>query len=228
MISKNGWTPFATNLEEVGGVKTIVDKPISRNLWTIMREFNVLPTDPRFQALTEDQVGFIMKNMEKDAEIRTMIARGQDPNSHFKDAETEWWDVSIDKFDPKGKLDISDEEIYAQVEALTSEDDRKKLQDISEGNEEWAEYLEEEGNERDRITTESIIQEKLRQAQEDARRMTSAGESNWGKARMSEEEEERSDDFKPMTQEGIEEAYKLFEGEEEETTNDLGPDDSWI
>lgn len=191
-----------------------------------MKEFKVLPTNPDFQALTSHQVEFIMANMETDAEIQKLIAQGKDPSNFIKDSDSSWWEDSVEEFDPKGGLDISDEEISRQVEELTSIEDRKRLEKISEDNQEWSDYLETEGNDRDQMTTENTIQEKLRKAQEDAQRLASAGQSQWGKVSISDEEKEHAQDMEPMTQESIEEAYRLFEGEEEVTSN--GPDDEWI
>lgn len=196
-----------------------------------MKEFNILPTNPDFQALTSDQVGFIMANMKKDAEIRELLAKGYDPEEHIKDTDESWWNEPLEDFNPKGLLDIPDEEIAKQVEALTSEEDRRKLAGIIEGSEDWADYMENEGNENEQATTESVIQENLRKAQEEAQRLTSAGQDNWGKVSISEEEKEKSEEFEPMTQESVEEAYRIFEGEEEFDENHAGedgPDTGWI
>lgn len=195
-----------------------------------MKEFKILPTNPDFQALTDDQVGFIMENMNQDSEIQALINKGHDPSKHISDEDDSWWEESVEDFNPKGNLDVSDDEIAAQVEALTTEEDRQKLAQIIEGNDEWAEYLEEEGNEQEQLTIENVIQENLRKAKEDAQRMSAEGKDDWGKASMSIEEENSAEDFEPMTQEGIEEAFKIFEGEEDEAEieEDTGPDSDWI
>ena len=208
-------------------METLVKTNTSRNMWTIMKEFKVLPTNPDFQALTDDQVGFIIGNMNKDAEIAALIAKGIDPDSQVTDSDTTWWDTPIDEFDPKGNLDIDESDIAKQLEELTSEDDRRKLAKISEGNQEWADYLEEEGNANEMLSTEHIIQENLRKAMDEAKMLESTGTSNWGKPRVSEEEEKKAAEFEPLTQEGIEEAFKLFEGQED-VEEDTGPDSDWI
>lgn len=208
-------------------MKSIAKRPLSRNLWAIMKEFKILPTNPDFQALTEMQVGFIMENMSIDAEYREMIAKGQNPDEHFKDSDDSWWETPIDEFDPKGVIDIPDEEIQKQIDAFTPEEDRAKLKDIYEGSKEWSEYMEEEGSDIREQTVEGVIQENLRKAMAEAKRLRGAGKSKQGQPSFTQEEKQAADKFEPMTQEGIEEAYKLFEGEEMFEEGN-GPDDGWI
>ncbi|MGI4453339.1 hypothetical protein ACR2VR_26815, partial [Klebsiella pneumoniae] len=47
-------------------MESIVKQPLSRNLWAIMKEFNVLPTEQRFKDLDDYQIEFIIGNMNRD------------------------------------------------------------------------------------------------------------------------------------------------------------------
>jgi len=192
-----------------------------------MKKFKVLPSNKDFQNLTEHQVGWIMKNMEYDADIKKVLAKGGDPSTFYKDSDDSWYDQPIDEFDPKDGVNISEEEIQKQVEDLTSDEEKQKLADKRKATEEWSDYLEEGGREDLDMTTEGIIQENLRKAREEAERLENAGKSKRGKPSLKREEEEASKNFEPMTQESIQEAYDLFKGEEDEEDNS-GPDDDWI
>lgn len=226
MISKNGWIPFDTSIRKVGGMESLIEANISRNLWAIMKEFKVLPTNPDFQRLTRDQVEYIISNMNKDAEIFSMISKGLDPEKQVTDKDTSWWETPIEEFDPKGDLDVDMEDIARQVEELTSVEDRKRLAKMTEGNQEWVEYLEKEGNKNEQTSIEGHIQKQLEIAKKEAKMLRDSGINNWGKQTTTVEEKKRAEDFEPITQDSVEEAFKLFEGED--VIEDTGPDSDWI
>ncbi|MDT9683383.1 hypothetical protein RND61_15060 [Streptomyces sp. TRM76323] len=70
-------------------------------MWTIMKKFNVLPTDPRFKALTESQISFIFANIVNDNEDIKRAKQGLDPLA-FEDVaydSTFDYDGDVDDFE---------------------------------------------------------------------------------------------------------------------------------
>lgn len=215
-------------------MKELVKTPTSRNLWTIMKEFNTLPTNPDFQKLTEDQVEFIMYNLDLDAEQRKMAMEGINPNEHFSDSDDSWWNDSHEEFNPLEATELTEDEIADKVTAMTTAEDLHRLEESRRENEDWANYLEEQGIDEKETYTSHTVQSRLDSVYEEARRLEQSGKSNWGKKQITEEEEQNkhlSETSGELTSEGIDEAIRLFEGEsldnfEEEFEE--GPDDGWI
>lgn len=107
-ILTSGQVDFADDLDKVGGTKSLAREPYARNLWAIMSKFNVLPTDKRFQDLTEMQVSLLIEEMNIDSQF----ARGKDPLSD---------DYTYDEtFDENYELpsDEEQESVAAQLEAM--------------------------------------------------------------------------------------------------------------
>lgn len=107
-ILTSGQVDFADDLDKVGGTKSLAREPYARNLWAIMSKFNVLPTDKRFQDLTEMQVSLLIEEMNIDSQF----ARGKDPLSD---------DYAYDEtFDEDYELpsDEEQESVAAQLEAM--------------------------------------------------------------------------------------------------------------
>lgn len=187
-----------------------------------MREFKVLPTDPTFQALTGDQVEFIMANMEEDNNLRELAAKGYDPDSYYEDVEDSWWDTPIDEFNPLGLLEITPEEIQAQIDAITSEEDKRAREEAMGETMEWADHLENVGNDQEEQTVRQVIKERIREAQEDAAKRSGGNVRPKSESPVAREEQE------PIYEEiesieSMEEAIKIFENEDS-----FGPDGDWI
>ena len=107
-ILTSGQVDFADDLDKVGGTKSLAREPYARNLWAIMSKFNVLPTDKRFQDLTEMQVSLLIEEMNIDSQF----ARGKDPLSD---------DYAYDEtFDENYELpsDEEQEDVAAQLEDM--------------------------------------------------------------------------------------------------------------
>ena len=77
----------------------------SRNLWTVMKKFNVLPSDPAFQNLTDSHIAYIISNMLIDNREEELIRKGIDPSTHVDDDSFEW----------EGELKLPDEEEAKQI-----------------------------------------------------------------------------------------------------------------
>ena len=107
-ILTSGQVDFADDLDKVGGTKSLAREPYARNLWAIMSKFNVLPTDKRFQDLTEMQVSLLIEEMNIDSQF----ARGKDPLSD---------DYAYDEtFDENYELPSEEEQesVAAQLESM--------------------------------------------------------------------------------------------------------------
>lgn len=92
MMSLRGWRRFEDNVRKVGGFSRLVKSNYARNLWHILDKFQVLPTDPRFYNLTEDQVSFILASMVED-------------NKELQGVQN---DVVDEDFDYEGELNLDD------------------------------------------------------------------------------------------------------------------------
>ena len=119
-ILTSGQVDFADDLDKVGGTKSLAREPYARNLWAIMSKFNVLPTDKRFQDLTEMQVSLLIEEMNIDSQF----ARGKDPLSD---------DYAYDEtFDENYELpsDEEQESVAAQLESMRP-DKLKQTMDVN-------------------------------------------------------------------------------------------------
>lgn len=68
-----------------------------------MKEFKVLPTDPRYQDLTQDQIGFILTQMLLDKEAQSEASTKKPPVSDVEyegsDPDTEQESYADNEFD---------------------------------------------------------------------------------------------------------------------------------
>ena len=122
-ILTSGQVDFADDLDKVGGTKSLAREPYARNLWAIMSKFSVLPTDKRFQDLTEMQVSLLIEEMNIDSQF----ARGKDPLSD---------DYTYDEtFDEDYELPSDEEQksVAAQLEAMRP-DKLKQSMDVKVDN----------------------------------------------------------------------------------------------
>lgn len=106
----------------MGGLKRLVSRPVARNYWYIMKTFNVLPTDPRLQAMTQEQIDFILYNVMRDAKEAAAAQKGYYIDADYADDDESYeseifnrtddnWEIMREGQDPK--------EIYEQVKAKT-------------------------------------------------------------------------------------------------------------
>ena len=122
-ILTSGQVDFADDLDKVGGTKSLAREPYARNLWAIMSKFNVLPTDKRFQDLTEMQVSLLIEEMNIDSQF----ARGKDPLS-----DDYTYDETFDE-DYELPSDEEQESVAAQLEAMRP-DKLKQSMDVKVDN----------------------------------------------------------------------------------------------
>lgn len=125
----------------------LVKTNYGRNMWRIMKEFNVLPTDPRFQALTTNQLDYIINSMVEDSKEIEKASKGI--NSEVT--------ASDDNFDLDSDMNLPDEEAEAdlinQVEEQLRKDEEQltHLRDTVGLTEEQVQKLEALGTYRERV-----------------------------------------------------------------------------
>lgn len=122
-IILTGYNPFADptdinqhrSVAEIGGIDQLVKTNQGRNMWAIMKQFNVLPTDKRLQEMNKEQISFVILSMNEDNKELDRARRGVTLDSDYADKEfdkevaqaTGDWKIMKDGQDP--------EEIYKQV-----------------------------------------------------------------------------------------------------------------
>lgn len=125
----------------------LVKTNYGRNMWRIMKEFNVLPTDPRFQALTTNQLDYIINSMVEDSKEIEKASKGI--NSEVT--------ASDDNFDLDSDMNLPDGEAEAdlinQVEEQLRKDEEQltHLRDTVGLTEEQVQKLEALGTYRERV-----------------------------------------------------------------------------
>src|SRR5699024_11605548 len=104
-----------------------------RNMWFLMKSFNVLPTNEDFRELTDDQIDMMILSVNEDNIERERASKGLSVDSDHYDESFEdevWtrdvgdWEVVKEGHDP--------DDIANQIEALTKEEDLKNLSSRSE------------------------------------------------------------------------------------------------
>jgi len=132
----SGQTDFQDDLEktvkDAGGLHTIVRSNYGRNIWRVMKELHVLPTDPSFQNLSSEQLDFIVASIDQDNKELKRAQEGREEDSFVYDDEFEW----EEEMDYGGKRDDS-EDIQKFLEAAKKKDedyerlieDRESLKD---------------------------------------------------------------------------------------------------
>lgn len=195
-------------------------------MWGIMKQFNVLPTDPRFRELTKEQIDFILYSKELDIKEQDRARRGMALDAEFEDYEAdEWWNASHEDFKAL-KDDHDEEDIARQVNALTSEEDRKiiqqKLKDYAEFDASVADghkTFEEEA-------ISAVLNDNLTKLFADAKKLEEQGVNKWGDKTDLEIAEEKVDiELGKMDSKTITSAIELFHGIEEEVVHPNQDDD---
>lgn len=124
-----------------------------------MREFKVLPTDPRFQELTSEQIAFILSNMEEDIIQREKaFNKNKGDDESFKDPDTSWYEDEFTDID----YDIDYDKMEESVERIENEEAKKKREQINE--------MLDEGNNTEKLQeTELTVQNNIQKALEEAK-----------------------------------------------------------
>lgn len=120
-------------------MQALVKRPLSRNMWAIMREFKVLPTDPNFKNLDSYQIQFIIESMNLDA--REMERRSKGYDSTVEDDDTSWYDESQEEFEPVPDF-LDAEDLAKQAYDRLSESERIKMTERAEAEEDDEEAIE--------------------------------------------------------------------------------------
>lgn len=192
-----------------------------RNLWLIMKTFNVLPTNPDFRALSDDQVELLLYSIEEDYREAELARKGLSADSDYYDSSFEeevWnkdvgdWEVLKDGHDP--------DDIARQVEELTKEEDRINLMSKFDSLDEYNAYLEAGGKTARESEVEQYIDKQIRAAQEKARNIEVAKRANGGKVLVDDKDlteiSEKSDGIDDLDKGAIEKAIKLFNDEDDD------------
>ena len=109
-------------------MESLVKTPYARNMWAIMKEFKVLPTEKRFQDLTYEQMDFIIASMNRDSWLEYQASKGQQHMDNLvEDDDTSWWDTSHDEFDPVPDF-LDAEDLAKQVEDKMSDLEKEQRQ----------------------------------------------------------------------------------------------------
>lgn len=176
MISSSGLTTFAFEVDKLGGLKKLARTPYMRNLWAILKEFSVLPTNEDFRALTDAQINLMIHSMNEDHRLMELARKGISPESEHYDSDFEedvWnrevgdWEVLREGHDP--------DEIARQVEKLTKEEDARNLAMKFDSLEDYNKFLEEGGKTTKETEVEQHMNRQLEAAYEKARRLEALG-----------------------------------------------------
>ena len=100
--------PFATILEETP-IKELAETPLAKFEYWIQDKFNVLPTDPRFTDLTEEQLDLLYAHRQREnAPDRNPAYTDSDYDREEADAEG----YNAQEAKGEGRLPIQDFESY--------------------------------------------------------------------------------------------------------------------
>lgn len=157
-------------------MKRLARTPYMRNLWLIMKTFNVLPTNKDFRELSDDQIDMMIYSFKEDAREAELARKGLTVESEHFDAsfEEEVWNADVGKWEVL-KEGHDPNEIAKQVEMLTRKEDLKNLAGKFDSLEEYNKYLEEGGKPAREIDVERHIDKQIALAMEKARQLEAVG-----------------------------------------------------
>ncbi|AII28080.1 tail assembly chaperone [Bacillus phage Bobb] len=188
-----------------------------RNLWAIMKTFNVLPTDPNFLALTDHQIHFMIMSMNEDAREMELARKGLTVDSEHYDTnfEDEVWNREVGDWDVlKDGHDADD--IAKQVEKLTKQEDMKNLDSKFDGLDEYNQYREDGGQTVKETEVEQYMNKRLQEALDKAKDIEAAG----GKGKLVDDrkiiEGKQADSTAALNKEVMDKSIALFNGDEDD------------
>ncbi|UPI12085.1 hypothetical protein [Bacillus phage SBSphiJ6] len=157
-------------------MKRLARTPYMRNLWLIMKTFNVLPTNKDFRELSDDQIDMMIYSFKEDAREAELARKGLTVESEHFDAsfEEEVWNADVGKWEVL-KEGHDPNEIAKQVEMLTRKEDLKNLAGKFDSLEEYNKYLEEGGKPAREMDVERHIDKQIALAMEKARQLEAVG-----------------------------------------------------
>lgn len=110
-------------------MQSLVKENYARNMWAIMKEFKVLPTEERFQKLDFYQIAFIIESMNRDNWLEYQASKGQQHMDNLvEDDDSSWWDTPHDEFDPVPDF-LDAEDLAKQVEDRMTDLEKQKRDD---------------------------------------------------------------------------------------------------
>lgn len=108
----------------------LVRTSYGKNLFLVMKMFNVLPSEQRWKDLDDDQLSFLLHSVIEERQEAERHSRGVELDGEAAyDEDFEW---ESEDFNPL-RDDDSEEDIYSQLQELMSDED-KKSQNIRLGN----------------------------------------------------------------------------------------------
>lgn len=186
-----------------------------------MKKFNVLPTEERWKTMTNDQIEWILYNMEKDVEMEERARKGKALDADYEDYDGSWYETSHEEFNPV-RDGHDEEEIARKLAEITTEEDMARLKARWEASQEVDDIRANGGTTIEEDTINELIANKLQKAIEEAKRIEAHGGDKWGeKTPIELEEEQASQQFKAkLEQDDIQDAIALFEGNTELPSQD--------
>ncbi|AUM58862.1 hypothetical protein BCP01_060 [Bacillus phage BCP01] len=185
-----------------------------RNLWTLMKTFNVLPTNEDFRKLSHVQIDLMIYSMEEDYRQAELARKGlQVDSEHYDNSfEEEVWSKEVGEWDVL-KEGHDAEKIAKQVEALTRAEDLKNLGTKFEGLDEYNAHLEAGGKTARETAVEQTINKNLADAYEKAQRIAKAGKNTLvDDAYIAGESEENTD----LDKEAMDKAIRMFNQQDDD------------
>jgi hypothetical protein len=217
LTSSVGWKTFAFSLDKLGGLKRLARTNYMRNLWAVMKEFNVLPTSEDFRALSDSQIDMIIYSMIEDNRQMELARRGvKEDGNYFDDAfeEEVWnkapgeWDVLKEGHDP--------DDIARQIEELTKEEDRRNLMSKFDSLDEYNAFRAAGGQTSRESEISDYIDRQIKAAQEKAR-MLSSGAVSSEKVLVDDNALAREKSAEPgLNKKAMEDAIKLFTSDDDD------------
>lgn len=153
----------------------LVKEPYARNLWLIMDKFKVLPTNPDFMALTENQIGFVLENMVYDANEKNRAQQARKGATFYEDQDTSWVDEDIKDFNPlRDEEDL--EAIQEHINNSSTKEDYEQARARYQSVDEWNEFVESGGKHAEDLEKERYKQEQLAKLFGEAQQLTEDSE----------------------------------------------------
>lgn len=171
--------------------------------------------------MTNDQIEWILYNMEKDVEMEERARKGKALDADYEDYDGSWYETSHEEFNPV-RDGHDEEEIAKKLAEITTEEDMARLKARWEASQEVDDIRAKGGTTIEEDTINELIANKLQKAIEEAKRIEAHGGDKWGeKTPIELEEEQANQQFKAkLEQDDIQDAIALFEGNTELPSQD--------
>lgn len=104
------------------GMDRAVRSNYGRNMWLVMKTFNMPPNDPRMRSMDEQTLDFILYSLEQDAKEQEASAKGhelEEDNYADNSKEFEDWYENGGDFEDDDNFDA--DAVYAQVKEVTED-----------------------------------------------------------------------------------------------------------